>query len=78
MYHQRYRAVHDWFGHVVPGYAFGIEGEIEAFHIHTRMFSPEVLKIVFSDVVLANAYYELHADREDIERYHDVSYTEFF
>lgn len=54
----KHRAVHDWFGHIVPNNQFGGVGEAHAFKIHESQYSADVLPIVFSDVVLANTYWE--------------------
>lgn len=54
----KHRAVHDWFGHIVPGNQFGGVGEAHAFKVHKSQYTGDVLPIVFSDVVLANAYWE--------------------
>ena len=54
----KHRAVHDWFGHIVPNNQFGGVGEAHAFKVHATQYSADVLPIVFSDVVLANAYWE--------------------
>ena len=36
----KFRAVHDYFGHAVNGSSFGPSGEEDAWDSHTRMFSP--------------------------------------
>ena len=36
----KFRAVHDYFGHVVNGNGFGVNGEETAFASHSQMFSP--------------------------------------
>lgn len=54
----KHRAVHDWFGHIVPGNQFGGVGEAHAFNVHKTQYSRDVLPLVFSDVVLANTYWE--------------------
>lgn len=53
----KHRAVHDWFGHIVPDIPFGIAGEIESYRLHRKQFAPEFHPIIFCDVVLVNAYY---------------------
>lgn len=56
--YSKHRAVHDWHGHIAGSNPFGGEGESHAFLVHTHQYSPEVLPIVFSDVVLGNCYWQ--------------------
>jgi hypothetical protein len=56
--YSKHRAVHDWFGHILPGKPFGGPGESRAFVEHTRHYTPDVWPIVFSDVVLSNNYWQ--------------------
>lgn len=56
--YSKHRAVHDWFGHVAADQPFGGEGEAKSFLVHTAQYTPEVLPIVFSDVVLTNNYWQ--------------------
>lgn len=60
--HTMFRAVHDWFGHVVPCQPFTFQGEIGAYNVHAAsgMFSVETLPLVWSEVVLENAFYTYH------------------
>lgn len=56
--YSKHRAVHDWFGHIEPGHPFGGPGEAKSFLVHLTQYTPEVLPIVFSDVVLTNNYWQ--------------------
>lgn len=60
--HKDFRVVHDWFGHIVPGNPFSMNGELAAFrtHVETKLFSRDVLPLVWSEVVLENAYRLFH------------------
>lgn len=73
----KHRAVHDYFGHCLPRIPFGVDGEAESYRIHRTMFSPEVRCLVFSDVVLANAYVEVHGDYAPQERFIACADTDF-
>jgi len=67
-YH-KHRAVHDWYGHIVPNYPFGPIGELAAYRIHSKMYSKDVLPLVFSDVVLSNCYFEMNGQFFSSEKY---------
>ena len=67
--YSKHRAVHDWFGHVLPDHAFGAEGECGSFCAHEHQYTPDVLPIVFSDVVLSNAYHEHFGERLGREKW---------
>lgn len=56
--YSKHRAVHDWFGHIEPGHPFGGKGESLSFLAHAGQYTPDVLPIVFSDVVLTNNYWQ--------------------
>lgn len=60
-YH-KHRAVHDWFGHIVPGIPFGVDGELESYRLHQEHYPAIFHPILFSDVVLHNAYFERHGE----------------
>jgi hypothetical protein len=67
-YH-RHRAVHDYFGHIVPNIPFGIVGELAAYRIHEQMYSKNLWDLIFSDVVLNNVYYEVNGQFFASEKY---------
>lgn len=60
--HTDFRAVHDYFGHVLGCNEFTFQGELAAWEIHkaSTMFSRETLPLVWSEVVLENAYRVWH------------------
>lgn len=60
--HTLFRVVHDWYGHILEGNAFTMDGELAAFksHAETKLFSKDVLPLVWSEVVLENAYRLYH------------------
>lgn len=60
--HMLFRAVHDWYTHRKYDYAFDLHGELQCFEQHRRdgAFSRETLPLVWSEVVLENAYHVYH------------------
>lgn len=52
----KFRAVHDLFGHSAEGYAFGPRGEENAWLKHTQMFSPEARKAMASETRGQNSW----------------------
>jgi hypothetical protein len=74
-YH-KHRAVHDYFGHIVHGIPFGVDGEVETYRLHRTMYSPELHHLVFSDVVLNNAYFEANGEFFATEKYAAVLDTD--
>lgn len=56
--YSKHRAVHDWYGHICGNNPFGGRGESQSFLVHCHQYTPEVLPIVFSDVVLGNAFWQ--------------------
>lgn len=67
--YSKHRAVHDWFGHILPAHEFGALGECGSFCAHTEHYTPDVLPIVFSDVVLANSYHQHFGERLGREKW---------
>ena len=67
--YSKHRAIHDWHGHIAAENPFGGEGESNAFLVHTSQYSPEVLPIVFSDVVLGNCYWQHYKKAWGSERW---------
>lgn len=68
--HMDFRAVHDWYGHVACLNAFNMDGELGAYCAHARsgLFSPAVLPLVWSEVVLENAFRLYHGHWSFISR----------
>ena len=52
----RFRAVHDAFGHVATGRNFSRHGEEAAYQLHSAMVSPEARPALRSETQLQNAY----------------------
>lgn len=63
--YNRMRAVHDYFGHYEAGNSFGIIGELSAYGVHIGMFSPEVMPLVFNEIILVNATKEVYGKVDD-------------
>lgn len=56
--YSKHRAVHDWFGHIVPDIGFGGKDEARSFLVHLTQYTDEVLPLVLNDVVLTNNYWD--------------------
>lgn len=52
----KFRAVHDVFGHLATGSSFSRHGEETAFHTHKQMFPPEAHEAVTSELRGQNSY----------------------
>jgi hypothetical protein len=50
-YNDVFRVVHDVFGHVMFGYAFGPRGEFKATYCHMHMYSEEIHPILFTEQI---------------------------
>lgn len=53
----KFRAVHDYFGHAASGRGFGADGEEAAWVAHSRMFSPEARRAMTTETRGQNSYY---------------------
>lgn len=51
-----FRIVHDYFGHAKEGYAFGPTGEENAWHEHSKMFSPLAQKALTTETRGQNSW----------------------
>lgn len=51
MHNDLFRAVHDLFGHVMPGNGFDVQGEFCATYSHQRMYSRAVHPVLFSETI---------------------------
>lgn len=71
--YSKHRAIHDWFGHLEPNRPFGGPGESSSFLVHAGQYTPDVLPIVFSDVVMSNAYWAITGRGFGRERWIDGS-----
>lgn len=52
----KFRAVHDYFGHAAPGTSFGPVGEERAWYAHSRMFSPLARKAMTAETRGQNSW----------------------
>lgn len=57
-----FRAVHDYYGHIVPNQMFGLTGEIEAALHHQRFLPAECWPALFTEVVMQSCYYQVHGN----------------
>lgn len=66
-----FRAVHDYWGHVVgsavrPGaYDFTLEGEVNAYKLHTLVYPVTALPALFSEVVGQSCYFDVHGEFQE-------------
>jgi hypothetical protein len=47
----KFRAVHDWYSHIIAKQGFDQKGEIKAYNTHTKMFPKASLPALFTEVV---------------------------
>lgn len=52
----KFRAVHDWFSHLLGHTPFSPKGEISAYNVHAKMFSRAALPALFTEIVGQVAY----------------------
>src|SRR6476659_2128677 len=52
----KFRAVHDYFGHCAAGYGFGPRGEENAWNAHSQMFSPDARRAMTTETRGQNSY----------------------
>ena len=52
-----FRAVHDWYGHILTNHPFTIAGEMAAYETHTSQFPKCTLPVIWENVVLENAFF---------------------
>jgi GNAT superfamily N-acetyltransferase len=55
-YNDKFRAVHDLFGHAAQGNQFGPKGEEVAYQLHRQMFSPEAVPALTSETRGQNSW----------------------
>jgi len=55
-YNDKFRAIHDYFGHAAGGYGFGARGEENAWAIHSQMFSEPARKAMTTETRGQNSW----------------------
>ena len=58
----KFRAVHDWFTHVISGQPFTHKGELQAYNVHTKMFPPAAWPALFTEIVGQVCYVTVHGN----------------
>lgn len=58
----KFRAVHDYFGHAMFGHKFGPNGEENAWTEHSKMFSPEAQKAMTTETRGQNSWFNFSAE----------------
>lgn len=53
----RFRAVHDWYGHILTGYDFTLEGERGAYEATAELHTPSAKHALFTEVYVQALYY---------------------
>lgn len=51
-----FRAVHDFFGHAAEGLTFGPKGELNAWKVHSEMYSPEAQGALAAETLAQNSW----------------------
>ncbi len=46
-----FRAVHDWFSHILAKQPFTQKGEMRAYNTHAKMFPPDALPALFTEII---------------------------
>ncbi len=52
----KFRAIHDYFGHAAGGYGFGARGEENAWRAHSQMFTPEARRAMTTETRGQNSF----------------------
>jgi len=52
----KFRAVHDWFSHILAKQPFGQRAEMQAYNTHAKMFPPAALPALFTEIVGQSCY----------------------
>lgn len=47
----RFRAVHDWFTHVIAHQPFTQKGELQTYNMHAKMMPPAALPALFTEII---------------------------
>lgn len=58
----KFRAVHDWFSHILGRTPFSSKGEIAAYNVHAKMFSRAALPALFTEIVGQVAHVHVKGD----------------
>lgn len=58
----KFRAVHDWFSHIVTGAEFSQRGELKAYNAQAKVTSREALPALFTEVIGQAAYATTYGD----------------
>ena len=53
----RFRAVHDWYGHILTGYDFTLDGELGAYQATGELHTPSAKHAIFTEVYVQALYY---------------------
>jgi len=56
----KFRAVHDWFTHILTNQPFTLEGELKAYNTHLKMFPPASYPALFTEIVGQVCYQTSH------------------
>lgn len=68
----KFRAVHDVFGHAAEGYSFGAAGEESAWLKHSQMLSPEAQKALTTETRGQNSWVNFGKHNYDGETYKNI------
>lgn len=63
----KFRAVHDLFGHAAGGFGFGARGEEGAFLVHSQMFGPDARKAMTTETRGQNSWVNFGKQNYDAE-----------
>lgn len=47
----KFRAVHDWFSHIISGQPFTQKGELQAYNTHIKMMPPAAWPALFTEII---------------------------
>lgn len=61
---ERFRAVHDFFGHAVQGNGFDMNGEEAAYRAHSQMFSPQAARAMATETRGQNSWFNFGPKRD--------------
>lgn len=61
----KFRAIHDYFGHYLQKNSFSYTGETAAYFIHSKMFSPIANKALFTETIAQNSWFNFSDENID-------------
>jgi len=64
----KFRAVHDWFSHILAKQPFDQKGEIRAYNTHTKMFPKASLPALFTEVIGQVCYNTTHGGEFPVQK----------